>query len=243
MRPPRNSRVGLLATPFAALLIALSTGCSRSDGPERPNESTQPTADTPSPVTGRHTFVIVSERSKASYRAREEFFAGAFRRIGIEAGKVEAIGSTRAIEGKFQLDPERLDEPVGDNAFSVRLTTLTSNQTRRDDYIREIRDDGGPSFDQYPLATFTATGITGTSKANASGRELTLKLAGNLTVRLVTKPVVFDVKAQLTGATLAGTATTGILLSAFGIGPIDFYDTLTVADDVGIEVEFTARAE
>lgn len=242
MHSPRNSRLGLFATPLVALSIALSAGCGRTDVSERPNESAQP-AGAPAPLTGRHTFVIVPEQSKASYRAREEFFPGAFRRIGIEAGKVEAVGSTRAIEGKFQLDPERLDEPVGENAFSVRLTTLTSNQTRRDDYIREIRDDGGPSFDQYPLATFNATGITGTSRANGTGRELTFKLAGNLTVRRVTKPVVFDVKAQLTGGTLAGTAATGILLSEFGIGPIDFYDTLTVADDVGLEVEFTARAE
>ena len=53
---------------------------------------------------------------------------------------------------------------------------------------------------------------------------------------------VFNVKAQLAGDTLTGVATTRFPLSTFGIGPIDFYDTVTVADEIGIEVQFTARA-
>ena len=131
---------------------------------------------------------------------------------------------------------------MGENSFTVRLNTLTSNQTKRDDYLREIRDDG-PSFDAYPLATFKATAIDGSSTANASGRELNLKLTGDLTVREMTKRVVFDVKAQLTAGTLSGVATTRFLLSDFGIGPIDFPPLLAVADPIGIEVQFTARAQ
>ena len=126
--------------------------------------------------------------------------------------------------------------------FTVRVNTLTSNQQKRDDYVRQIRDDG-PSFDAYPLATFKATAIDGSSSANASGRELTLKLTGDLTVREMTKREVFDVKAQLTGDTLAGVATTRFLLSDFGIGPIDFPPLLAVADPIDIEVQFTARAQ
>ena len=125
----------------------------------------------------------------------------------------------------------------------MRLNTLTSNQTKRDEYIREIRDDGGPSFDAYPLATFKATAIEGVSKPNAGGRELALKLSGDLTVRDITKPMTFDVKAQLTGDTLTGVGTSRFQLRDFGIGPITFHDVLTVADDVGIEVQFTARAQ
>jgi polyisoprenoid-binding protein YceI len=233
----RQLRQPKLIVALCLLLVA----CGRTERPEQSGASAAPPAAPP--LTGRHAFVIVSEQSKASYHAREEFFPGAFRRIGIEAGKVEAVGSTRAIEGKFELDADHLDGPVGENSFAVRLTTLTSNQKRRDDYIREIRDDGGPSFDAHPLAMFKATGISGSTVSTAAGRELTIKLAGDLTVREVAKPVVFDVKALLAGDTLSGTATTRILLSAFGIGPIDFYDTLTVADEVDLEVEFTARAQ
>ena len=131
----------------------------------------------------------------------------------------------------------------GDNRFTVRLNTLTSNQTKRDEYIREIRDDGGPSFDAYPVAAFKATAIDGVSNPNAGGRELVLKLSGDLTVREITRPMTFDVKAQLTGDTLTGVGTSRFQLRDFGIGPITFHDILTVADDVGIEVQFTARAQ
>jgi polyisoprenoid-binding protein YceI len=224
-----------------AIAALCAGGCGRGDRPPASDAGAASTAAAAPPLAGRHTFVIVPEQSRAAYRANEEFFPGAFRRIGIEAGKLEAVGSTRRIEGTFQLDPERLDDAPGENRFTVELTTLTSNQSRRDNYIREIRDDGGPSFDAYPTATFVGTRINGASTSNAAGRALAFTLAGDLTVREVTKPVVFDVKGQLTGETLTGTARTRILLSDFGIGPIDFYDTLRVADEVGLEVEFTAR--
>jgi polyisoprenoid-binding protein YceI len=152
------------------------------------------------------------------------------------------VGTTQVIEGRFQLDPERPTAPLGENTFTVRVNTLKSNQQKRDDYLRQIRDDG-PSFDKYPLATFRATAIDGSSGAGASGRGLTLKLTGDLTVREITKREVFDVKAQLTGDTLAGVATTRFLLSDFGIGPIDFPPLLAVADPVTLEVQFTARAQ
>jgi len=193
-------------------------------------------------VAGLRSFVIVPAESKASYHASEEFFPAARAKLGIDAGRAQAVGTTQAIEGRFQFNPERPTAPVGENTFTVRLNTLTSNQKKRDDYLREIRDDG-PSFDAYPLATFRATAIDGSSEANASGRELNLKLTGDLTVREITKREVFEVKAQLTGDTVVGVATTRFLLTEFGIGPIDFPPLLAVADAIGIEVQFTARAQ
>jgi len=184
----------------------------------------------------------VPAESKASYHASEEFFPSALAKLGIDAGKAEAVGTTEAIEGRFEFDPARPATLLGESTFTVRVNTLTSNQKKRDDYLRQIRDDG-PSFDKYPLATFKATGIDGTSVAGVSGRELNLKLTGDLTVREITKREIFDVKARLTGDTLAGVATTRFLLSDFGIGPIDFPPLLAVADPVALEVQFTARAQ
>ena len=229
-------------------LALLLNGCSAGESPERPaaaaaDAASQPAAALPAPVTGQRTFAIVPGQSKASYLANEEFFAGALNLLGMRPGKVGVVGSTQAIEGQFQLDPERPTAPLGDNRFTVRLNTLTSNQTKRDEYIREIRDDGGPSFDAYPVAAFKATAIDGVSNPNAGGRELVLKLSGDLTVREITRPMTFDVKAQLTGDTLTGVGTSRFQLRDFGIGPITFHDILTVADDVGIEVQFTARAQ
>jgi polyisoprenoid-binding protein YceI len=242
---------GLVRRGIALLpVIVLAGGCGNRDV-SRP-ATTSETVPAAPPVAGIRTFVIVPGKSQASYHATEEFFPAALAKLGIQAGKTEAVGTTQAIEGRFQLDPERpatlqlSPEPpagaVGENTFMVRLNTLTSNRKKRDDYLREIRDDG-PSFDAYPLATFKATAIAGDSTENASGRELNLKLTGDLTVREITKREVFEVKAQLTGDTLAGVATTRFLLTDFGIGPIDFPPLLAVADAIGIDVQFTARAQ
>jgi polyisoprenoid-binding protein YceI len=162
--------------------------------------------------------------------------------LGIKAGRVTAVGTTQAIEGQFQLDATRPVPILGDNVFAVRLNTLTSNQKKRDDYLREVRDDGGPSFDAYPLARFKATGITSHSPDGGSS-EIDYQLPGDLTVRDMTRRVVFDVKGQVAGDTFSGTARTHVLLSDFGIGPIRFAEILSVADQVEIEVVFTARAQ
>ena len=50
-------------------------------------------------------------------------------------------------------------------------------------------------------------------------------------------------KAQLTGYTLTGVATTRFLLSDFGIGPIEMPPLLAVSDPIAIEVQFTARPQ
>ena len=229
-------------------IIALG-GCGRRDASQSPPAKTTPAEAGGSgapvrsieSVAGVRSFVIVPAESNASYHAIEEFFPAALAKLGIDAGRAQAVGTTQAIEGRFQFDPERPTALVGENTFTVRLNTLTSNQKKRDDYLRQIRDDG-PSFDAYPLATFRATAMDGSSVVNASGRELNLKLTGDLTVREMTKREVFEVKGQVTGDTLAGVATTRFLLTDFGIGPIDFPPLLAVADAIGIEVQFTARA-
>jgi polyisoprenoid-binding protein YceI len=182
--------------------------------------------------------VIVPGQSRASYHADEEFFAGALSLIGIEAGKVRAVGSTQEIEGQLVLDPGRPVETLREATFRVRLDTLTSDRAQRDEFLREIRGDG-PSFYAYPLAVFEAASAEGSATERG---DLDVRLSGDLTIREVTKPVIFDVKARLEGDTLSGVGTTRLLLSDFGIPPIEFLNVLSVADEIGVEVGFTARS-
>jgi polyisoprenoid-binding protein YceI len=167
--------------------------------------------------------------------------------IGLNAGRVTAVGTTQAISGHFVLDSTGSTPTLGENAFTVQLNTLTSNQKKRDDYLREVRDDG-PSFDAYPEATFKATSMTrqlarGDAGSPGEGENLLYELAGTLTIRDITKRVSFDLKGRVAGDTLTGVGTTRVLLSDFGIGPIAFADILSVADPIEIEVVFTARAQ
>ena len=188
-------------------------------------------------MTGLSTFVIVPEESRASYIVSEEFFEGALAKLGIEAGNVEVVGSTQNIEGQLQLDLADLSAPLGTNRFAVNLSTLSTDQSRRDNWIRE----NGPEFNQYPLAEFEATSVVDTPPSYTQGEEVQFKMLGDLTIREVTQPVTFDVTATFDGDIATGVATADLKMTDFGIEPPNFANTLTVADEFSVEVEFTAR--
>ena len=59
----------------------------------------------------------------------------------------------------------------------------------------------------------------------------------------VTVPTTFDAAVKVEGDTLTGVLATRGLISNFGIVPPDFANTLKVADEFGIQVEFTANRQ
>lgn len=237
-------------TTLLLILLALLAACggqaaaptatSEPSPTEAPAANETPVAEGGAPVSGQRTFVIVPSASRASYLASEEFFGGALEKLGIPAGLADVVGSTQEIEGRFQLNLDDLTAPLGENTFIVRVNTLTTNRDDRDKWIRE----NGPRFNDHPLATFTATSIVGVPSTYIEGEEVSFKLLGDLTVREITQPATFDVTARLTGDTLTAIATASNLkMSDFGIEQLSFVNTLTVADEFGIEVQITAQKE
>lgn len=241
-----------------ALLVLLLAACGApAAAPAAPAESAAPAEAAPAdsapaeaapaeaapaevqPVSGTHTYVIVPAESEARYLATEEFFADALSKFGINPGFGDAVGKTQAIEGQITLNLDNLNEALGDNGFKVQMNTFVTGRDMRDNWIRE----DGPRFNDYPEATFTATSIEGAPASYTTGEEVSFKLGGDLTVHEVTKPVTFDVTASIDGNTLTGTASTRILLSDFGIEPPSFANTLTVNNEVGLEVDFVAREQ
>lgn len=221
-----------------AVVGMLLAGCTGAATPApAPTTAPAPTA-APAPA-GFRTFVIAPAESKASYIVDEEFFADAREKYNIEAGKVQTIGSTQEIAGQLQLNLDDLSSPLGDNRFTVQINTLASDQALRDGWIRR----NGPSLNDYPTAEFVATGIQGAPATYNEGEEVQFQLVGNLTMRDITQPATFDVTATLQGDTITGKATTRALLSAFGIDPPNFANTLVVGDEFTIEVDITAREE
>lgn len=189
--------------------------------------------------TGLHTYVIVPEESSASYQVDEEFFGLALGKYGIPEGLSDTVGTTQAIEGQFELNWDDLNAPLGENTFTVDLSTLQSNQSLRDSWIR----DNGPQFGTYPNATFVATSLEGAPASYTPGEEVSFKMVGDLTIRDTTKPATFDITAKLEDGTVTGTATTALKMTDFGITPPDFANTLTVQDDFNVNLEFTAREQ
>ena len=195
-------------------------------------------ADTTLPI-GLHTYVIVSEETTASYSVDEEFFGGAFGKYGIAPGKQDTIGRTNAVTGQFQLNWDDLAAPLGENTFTVDLSTLKSDQSLRDGWIR----DNGPQFGSFPQAVFVAESLANAPTTYTPGSEVTFDMVGQMTIRDLTTPATFAVTATYQGNTITGVAVAALKMTDFGITPPDFANTLTVKDDFEAKLEFTAREE
>lgn len=225
-------------TLLLTLAIVLLAACNNVA--EQATPTVAPTAAPTLAVSaaeGMRTFVVVPGESKAFYIMEEEFFQDALAKYGIPIGQGETIGSTDQIEGVLQLDLDTAT--VGTSQFTVNLTSLETDQSRRDDWIRE----NALESNTYPLATFVATEIRNAPADYQEGSEANFQLAGDITIREVTNPVVFDVTATLEGNTIQGVAEADLKLTDFDIEPPSFIGTLTVKDDFVVRVEFTAREE
>ncbi len=92
---------------------------------------------------------------------------------------------------------------------------------------------------EFPQATFKPTKIEGLPASVKPGDQITLKVTGDLTVKQTTKPVTFDVTLTVAQDKLTGTATTEILLSDFGVGPIQIA-ILQTEDTAKLAFDFVA---
>jgi len=173
-------------------------------------------------------FSIVPGESQVSYEVGETFLG--------DNRFATAIGVTPQVEGKIMGD---LTDPrsVVLGSITVDISLFKSDSDRRDN---KIRADFLEST-KYPLATFKPTQIEGIPGEYTEGDPVTLLITGDLTVKETTKPVAFEVTAQLVGETLMGEATTTILMSDFGVGPISLAGMLQTEDEVQLTFTFIAR--
>lgn len=177
---------------------------------------------------GDRTFQIVPDQSEASYEVTEKFLNRALPN--------QAIGKTSAIQGSVVINTT--GAPTASiPKLTVDLSTLTSDESRRDNMIRR----NWLNSSHYPTATFVSTGIQSAPASYTDGQEVSFKLTGNLTIHDTTKPVTFDVKAKLSGSTLTGTATTQLFMKDFGFDAPSIAGMLTVTDGVKVTLNFTAN--
>jgi polyisoprenoid-binding protein YceI len=110
--------------------------------------------------------------------------------------------------------------------------------SQRDDYIRNNRLESN----KYPFAEFTATGVEGLPARYTEGQDVPLRIAGNMTIREIARPVSFDGQARLEGNTLTGTITARFPMTAFGVEPPTALGSVQVEDELAVTVQFTAEA-
>jgi len=232
---PQSTPAAVIATEAPvdteAPVLAEPTATTASQPEPSPSASPATPETLPAEPAGEGPAVyqIDANESSVSYEVGETFF-NQNNRFGV------AIGVTSVISGSIQLDPAQ-PQSTTLGTITVDISQFKSDSDRRD---RAIQDRFLESR-RFPIATFTPTQITGLPDTYNAGDMLTFQVTGDLTVRETTRPVTFDVQASLNEGILGGQATTTILMSDFGVGPIQMAGVLGTEDEVKLNFIFVAR--
>ena len=163
-----------------------------------PGSSTAPT-DGAATTSVDGTWTAVQEGSTLGYRVSEVLG-------GVDT---EGAGRTDQVTGSITISGTQVTE--GD--FTVDMTTVTSDQSRRDGQF----NGRIMSTDQFPTATFVLTEPIDFGKVPAEGETLTATATGDLTLRGVTNSVTFEVQAQLQGGKIGVLGNIPITFSDYDI--------------------------
>jgi len=178
-------------------------GATDGDGPSGATTTTTgATAGPPgtaSSATGVEGTWTVAPGSVAGYRVQEVLFGQ----------RAEAVGRTEDVTGRFVID----GAAVTSGSFTVDMTTVRSDESRRDGQFRgRIMDVA-----TYPTSTFTLTRPIPRPDVPGDGRAVPVEVTGDLTLRGTTRPVTFTVSAQQDGSTLKVAGTIPIVFADWGI--------------------------
>ncbi len=167
-----------------------------------------------------------------------------YSRLGFE---VQAAGMT--VTGKFldwsatiEFDPTAL--AAARASVSIDLTRVETGDTRRDGYVTgpnwlnatgggqafAASDAANPSIGRFETTAFRQTGAN------------TYEADGTLTLRGTAQPVTLPFTLDISGDTAHMTARLGIDRTRWGIGQGDYGDGKTVATNVEVVIDLTARA-
>ena len=177
------------------------------------------TADPTVAASEGQTWMIVSSESEADYYVGETLAS-----IGVPS---TANGKTKDIDGSFHLtaDGTALDT-TSRSQFTVDLTTLASDQSRRDSRVQQALNTS-----EFPTATFTATRISSLDTAAiVDGAKVTFQLNGTLELHGVAKDVTWTVEATRQGNALSAIANLDFKFADYNISPPNIGGFVSVQD-------------
>jgi len=185
---------------------------------------TEPVARTPVSATGT-AYQVVQDQSEAAYAVGETFLG--------QQRDVVAVGKTTAFFGAIVLD----GGVIQPSTVEVDLTTLKSDQSRRDNQVQRVLDTRN-----HPRAVFQISGAEG-DPVLTEGQEVPIKLNGTMTIKGTDKPLTFDATARLEGDKLTLTATTTFDMTEFGVNPPNIANFVAVEDEVKLTVTFVGQKQ
>lgn len=171
-------------------------------------------------------WVVTPTANEVRYRVSE-------RLVGFTLPR-DAIGTTNQVSGMIAFTEEG-EIDVRRSRIVVDVSGLTSDRSRRDDFVRLSLLD----TDNYPHVVFVPTGIRGLKDPLPTTGRFRFGIVGNLTVKQVTRPTVWRVQAEIMDGRIAGSAVTEFTFADFGLDKPSLAFVLSLADDIVLEYDFT----
>ncbi len=166
------------------------------------------------------TYVVVPGDSTVQYTVTEK--------LASLPAESEAQGTTSTVSGEVHLDGQQ-------STFTFDASTFTSDQDRRDNYIRDT------IFTPDPMVTFVVDDLTGLPESYTTGETVPVTVTGTATIRGVSQPLTFEVQGKFDGDELQLLGNTSFTWADFNIEPPNT-PLVTVTDEVRIEVLIIARS-
>jgi polyisoprenoid-binding protein YceI len=139
------------------------------------------------------------------------------------------VGRTGDVTGSITIDGTTLTAAE----FEVDLTTITTNDTRRNDRVQEALET-----DATPNATFALTEPVELGEAAAAGEPVEATAVGDLTIHGVTQRVEFPLEAQLTSGTVVVIGSLDVTFSDYDVEVPESQIVLSVEDHGVLELQF-----
>ena len=187
-----------------------------------------PTAETTSAVGGQTLFRIVSEQSEARFEI-DEILRGSPNRV---------IGRTNQVAGDVIID---FTNPSASQVGTIRINvrTLQTDDARRDRATRsQILQS---ARDEYEYAEFKPVELVGIPAEAPIGRTLSFQIKGLLTIRNISKEVIFDATVTpVSEDRLEGSAQAKIRRADFNLTIPSVPSVASVGEEVVLGLEFVA---
>ena len=170
-------------------------------------------------------FIIGPAGNEARYRVREQL-------MGANLPN-DAIGATRTITGVILAYPD--GRIVKDSSkIVIHLDSLKSDKDRRDGFLRRRTLE----TEKYPTVELIPTEVRGFNGTLPGSGTATFQLLGDLVLKGVPHPTVWNVTARAEGQNVAGSATTAFTFKDIGLDQPKVPVVLSVADTIKLEYDF-----
>ena len=175
----------------------------------------------PEPASGGGGYTI-GEGSKATFTVNET--------LAWLDLPVDAVMHTSGLSGHIYLDGRP-------SVIDLDLHSMTSDSDRRDGYVKRRM------FPDHRTATFTVADLGDVPDPLPEGEVITREVQGELNIRGVTKPILFQIESRLDPGKLFVVGRTTFTWDELEIPPPNIPGRIQVKDEVRVEVLLAATPD